>query len=157
MTPGPLSSAIGTSAPDASGTKSRLLCGSLLVLEERCDFPAGASKRLPSERSERADEGGEVACARATPASSATPTKTRTIARALLGLMLGSRVLGAARPFAAPLEEEVRVSMIRSSLPAAVAAAMLAIPAVALHEEPPVIPANHVGTWRLDSLLDQAR
>jgi arylsulfatase A-like enzyme len=47
--------------------------------------------------------------------------------------------------------------MIRSSLPAAVAAAMLAIPAVALHEEPPVIPANHVGTWRLDSLLDQAR
>jgi arylsulfatase A-like enzyme len=71
--------------------------------------------------------------------------------------MLGSRVLGAARPFAAPLEEEVRVSMIRSSLPAAVAAAMLAIPAVAVHEEPPVIPANHVGTWRLDSLLDQAK
>src|SRR5580765_1576459 len=100
MTPGPLSSAIGTSAPDASGTKSRLLCGSLLVLEERCDLPAGASKRLPSERSERAEDGGgDVACARASPASSATPTKTRTIARALLGLMLGSRVLGAARPF----------------------------------------------------------
>jgi len=47
--------------------------------------------------------------------------------------------------------------MIRSSLPAAVAAVLLAIPVASHREELPVLPANHVGTWRLDSLLDQAR
>jgi len=74
MTPGPCSSAIGTSAPEASGTKSRLPCGSLLVLEARCALPDGASKRLPSERPERFEAGGGVACAPATPAAPSSTT-----------------------------------------------------------------------------------
>ncbi len=47
--------------------------------------------------------------------------------------------------------------MIRSSLPAAVAAVLLAIPVASHREELPVLAANHVGTWRLDSLLEQAK
>src|SRR6185295_6738448 len=54
--------------------------------------------------------------------------------------------------------------MVRSSLPAAVAAALLAVSVatrvafgVAASDGPSkVIPPNRVGTWRLDSLLDQA-
>ena len=47
--------------------------------------------------------------------------------------------------------------MIRGSLPTAVAVAF-AVVSTALHDRsPPVIPPNFVGTWRLDSLLDQAQ
>lgn len=70
--------------------------------------------------------------------------------------MLGSRGLGAARPFAAPREESGN-AMVRGSLPTAVAVALAAV-CTAMHEgPPPAIPPNFVGTWRLDSLLDQAK
>jgi arylsulfatase A-like enzyme len=70
--------------------------------------------------------------------------------------MLGSRGLGAACPFAAPPEES-GITMIRGSLPTAVAVAF-AVVSTAVHDRsPPVIPPNFVGTWRLDSLLDQAQ